>query len=83
MLQHIVDGMEVACVAIIIDGSDFSKTVMAQKISENFEKQAAENPQENVDLEMKKDDLVIPVSPDVIVPLFCTPLFSVCQDRGQ
>ena len=60
-----------------------SKTVMAQKICENFEKQAAENPQEMEDLEIKKDDLVKPVSTDVIVPLFCTPLFSVCQNRGQ
>ena len=60
-----------------------SKTVMTPKFCGNFEKQAADNSQKNEDHGAKKDDLVSPVSTYVIVPLFCTPLFSVCQDRGQ
>lgn len=59
-----------------------SETVMAPKICENFEKQADENSQENQD-HGEKNDMVVPVSTDVIVPLFCTPLFFVPQDRGQ
>ena len=51
--------------------------------SKSDHQEAADNSQKNEDHGAKKDDLVSPVSTDVIVPLFCTPLFSVCQDRGQ